>query len=304
MIAKKSWLFIFVLCTLLLVGCNSMTAEPASINTTSEACTTPEPVVQVVYETEFVEVQVEVSVEKELKATPSTLIQVTDLTEAVSLLESSQLRLDAAQALLDASIALDYDVNHPVYQLALQEIEFSQEDVFFYTNNVDELEQAEKERLQNLIDNGEYPSAATVWYYMKYTLGWNDYVCAGVMGNLMAEVGGQTLNLNIDLYYSHDGHTYYGICQWKDEFYPEIHGADLDSQLEFLKDTVEKEFKGYGYLHEPGFTYEDFIALDDEREAALIFARVYERCRPISHNRRQDNAEKALIYFAPSLGEE
>ena len=38
-------------------------------------------------------------------------------------------------------------------------------------------------------------------------LGWNDYVCAGIVGNLMAEVGGQTLNIDPQL-----GNSYYGIC--------------------------------------------------------------------------------------------
>ena len=35
----------------------------------------------------------------------------------------------------------------------------------------------------------EYPVATQIWRYMK-AQGWNDYVCAGIMGNIMAEVGG------------------------------------------------------------------------------------------------------------------
>ena len=45
----------------------------------------------------------------------------------------------------------------------------------------------------------EYPAATEICLYMK-DLGWNDYVCAGIMGNLMAEVGGQTLDIQYHLY--------------------------------------------------------------------------------------------------------
>ena len=38
----------------------------------------------------------------------------------------------------------------------------------------------------------KYPVATYIWRYMK-DLGWSDAVCAGIMGNMMAEVGGHTL---------------------------------------------------------------------------------------------------------------
>ena len=55
----------------------------------------------------------------------------------------------------------------------------------------------------------EYPAATQIWRYMK-AQGWNDYVCAGIMGNLMTEVGGQTL----DIRYTLSSNSYYGMCQW------------------------------------------------------------------------------------------
>lgn len=143
---------------------------------------------------------------------------------------------------------------------------------------------------------GEYPVATQVWRYMKEELGWNDYVCAGVMGNMMAEVGGQTLNLQPGLY-GHSGGGFYGICQWSGRYYPSIQGASLDAQLDFLRDTVQKELNTYGYLFRSGMGYDEFCALTDAEDAALAFAKAYERCGSGSYGIRQSNALKALNYF-------
>ena len=89
----------------------------------------------------------------------------------------------------------------------------------------------------------EYPVAAKVWNYLKLC-GWNDYVCAGVMGNLMRETGGDTLNLKPTLYDS--SRAYYGICQWSKRYCHEVQGKDLDYQLDYLKTTIEKEFLTFG----------------------------------------------------------
>ena len=36
----------------------------------------------------------------------------------------------------------------------------------------------------------EYPAATEAWLIMKEEFGWSDTVCAGIIGNLMAECGG------------------------------------------------------------------------------------------------------------------
>lgn len=139
----------------------------------------------------------------------------------------------------------------------------------------------------------EYPIATKVWLFMKNELGWNDYICAGVMGNLMAETGGQTLNLKPGLYAG----SYYGICQWSSTYYPQVIGTGLDTQLQFLKNTVKKEFDTYGKLYQSGMKYEDFIRMTGCRSTALAFAKVYERCNSKHYAIRQTNAEKAYAYF-------
>lgn len=141
----------------------------------------------------------------------------------------------------------------------------------------------------------EYPVASYIWLYMK-ELGWNDYVCAGIMGNIMAEVGGNTLDLDPYLYY-YDSGTYYGICQWYVSYYPEISGSSLEYQCYFLESTIAEEINVFGYKYSNSMNYTRFLNLTDPSDAALCFAKCYERCASFSYGVRQSNAEKAYAYF-------
>lgn len=139
--------------------------------------------------------------------------------------------------------------------------------------------------------SAEYPAATYIWRYMK-NLGWNDYVCAGIMGNLMAEVGGQTLNIR----YTLSSNGYYGMCQWKRE-YSNIWGAGLESQCDYLRDTIEYEFNTFGFKYKQNFNFNSFLNMTDAQQAALAFAKSYERCASGSYKVRQQNAVKAYNYF-------
>ena len=138
-----------------------------------------------------------------------------------------------------------------------------------------------------------YPVATYVWEYLK-GLGYNDYVCAGILGNMMAECGGQTFNLNPNLY-STDG--YYGICQWSPGHY-DIMDASLEEQCDYLAGNIEYEFNTFGDKYKKDFDYEDFLQLTDAEEAALAFAKSYERCNSKYYKVRLENALKAYEYFA------
>ena len=148
-----------------------------------------------------------------------------------------------------------------------------------------------------VVQEEKYPVAREVWNYMKNTLGWNDAVCAGVMGNLMVETGGYTLNLK-PLRYNNTGN-YYGICQWSLRYYPEAAGMSLTQQLNLLKNTVQKEINTFGKCYYSGFNYSKFIALNNAQDAALAFAKCYERCSQSSYNysKRQQCAIVAYNYF-------
>lgn len=137
----------------------------------------------------------------------------------------------------------------------------------------------------------QYPAATQIWRYMK-SLGWNDYVCAGIMGNLMAEVGGQTLNIR----YTLSSGSYYGMCQWS-RSYSAVWGAGLETQCNFLRDTIKYEFDTYGFKYQRGFNFDSFLNMTDAQQAALAFAKSYERCGSGSYNVRQSNAVKAYNYF-------
>lgn len=137
----------------------------------------------------------------------------------------------------------------------------------------------------------EYPAATQIWRYMK-AQGWNDYVCAGIMGNLMAEVGGQTL----DIRYTLSSSGYYGMCQWS-RGYSQVWGAGLETQCDFLRDTIKYEFDTYGFKYQKGFNFNSFLNMTDAQQAALAFAKSYERCASGSYGVRQKNAVKAYNYF-------
>jgi len=139
----------------------------------------------------------------------------------------------------------------------------------------------------------EYPVATYIWLYCKSELNYNDYVIAGIMGNLMAEVGGGTLELK----YNANSKGYYGICQWSKRYYPYITDTSLIEQCEILGNTIEEELNNFGFCYKRGYKYQDFLDLSDECAAALMFAKAYERCAEESYLARQKNATKAYDYF-------
>ena len=143
-------------------------------------------------------------------------------------------------------------------------------------------------------NKSKYPVATKVWNYMK-ALGWSAAVCAGIMGNMMAEVGGHTLNLRYDAYDKNKA--YYGLCQWSGKYYPQIQGTDLKTQCDFLRDTIKKQIDIYGKRYASGMNYKEFLKLEDPKEVALCFAIAYERCSSATYSVRQTNAVKAYDYF-------
>lgn len=135
--------------------------------------------------------------------------------------------------------------------------------------------------------DGNYNQATQIWNYLRGK-GLNEYVCAGIIGNIMAEVGGHTLDISRWPQYSHKG--YYGICQWsgsrKNRLLNDF-GTTLNDQIRFL----------YVELFEVIPKDNSFYNMQDEKQAALYFAKYYERCSSKYYSVRQKNATKALEYF-------
>jgi hypothetical protein len=140
----------------------------------------------------------------------------------------------------------------------------------------------------------EYFYAAKVWeFFMRR--GYGEIITSAIIGNMMIETSGGSLKLNPTIY--NPDYLYYGLCQWSLKYCPSIAGASFEYQLEYLDLTIEKEFKVFGKYYKKGFTFEDFLTIDDPAEAALAFAKVYERCGAGSYNKRKQAAIKAYEYF-------
>lgn len=205
--------------------------------------------------------------------------------ELKSLIQEYQEIVNSAHDLAEATRALGYDENHPIIEFAKKEYETANEYLEIYQNRLNEINSQWNDKLST------YPVATEIWLYMK-DQGWNDAVCAGILGNMMAECGGHTLFLQPTV----SNKYYYGICQWS-KGYPNVWYSNLDSQCEFLINTIEYEFNTFGSSYKRGFNFNSFLNLNDEKEVAKAFAKCYERCGSSSLNQRQKNATIAYNYF-------
>lgn len=209
-----------------------------------------------------------------------------DMDILIELIEEQISRQKAAHKMADAARALGYAEDHEVILLAQQEWTEAQQLQQSYQKIYDKLESKWHQKEE------EYPVATYIWSYFK-ELGYNDQVCAGILGNLMAEVGGQTL----DIQYWLSGNGYYGMCQWNKAYSAEVWGASLEEQCAFLQNTIKYEIDTFGYAYKKSFNYDSFLALTDCEKAALAFAKCYERCGSSSYYTRQSNAIRAYNYF-------
>lgn len=132
----------------------------------------------------------------------------------------------------------------------------------------------------------QYPYACLVWQRLREA-GYNEYVSAGILGNMMAECGGQTLALQPFLY----SHGYYGLCMWSLRYGASVGGRDLKGQMDYLFATIQKNMNYFGGSN----CYNNFLSLTNEQTAASWFQKYYERGS--GGYVRAANATKALNYF-------
>lgn len=147
----------------------------------------------------------------------------------------------------------------------------------------------------NTVATGD--AAQQVWTYLK-SYGYSDSVAAGIIGNMMRECGGDTLNLDWNIVGHYNGDEFYGLCQWCLRYTPSgFKGSNVKEQCEYLQKTIKSEFANYGGNYN-GITYNEFLK-SNTRTAAIAFERVYERCGDYSteDTRRANNAEKAYNKF-------
>lgn len=251
-----------------------------------------EPATVVEYVTRTVEVEVDKSFKiDKIEEFEDPNLDTYTMAQLQALIEAERANQEAAHELAESARKLGWPEESEPIVSAKNEWWNAQLAIEVYDARYQEF-YAESEEAKWITKSAEYPAATQIWRYMK-DLGWNDYVCAGIMGNLMAEVGGQTL----DIQYWLQGNGYYGMCQWNKAYRSSVWGADLVGQCDFLRDTIKYEIDTFGYAYKKGFNLDSFLALSNERDAALAFAKCYERCGSETYTIRQNNAEKAYDYF-------
>ena len=204
-----------VLVAMLMLSCTVMAV--AGTTTTSEDYIPSETIETVNLKTriEYIEVPVEVEVPTALVGNLLIYVETDDRAELRELMAECEQRKADAHDMAEAARACGYAEDHPVILLAQDEWESANELYKIYKEKCNGLIKAEAWE--------EYPVATECWLYLK-DLGYNDYVCAGIIGNMMAEVGGGTLNLQWWL-----GDSFYGLCQWSTYYRPEAKGLDIPS---------------------------------------------------------------------------
>ena len=220
-------------------------------------------------------------------------VEPTTYDEANSLLDEATKCQEIAQMVLDGLIELGYEPDHPAIVMAYAELENRTADVAYYQKKQTEWEEIHKWEVRA----SEYPVATQVWLYMKEEFGWSDTVCAGIMGNMMAECGGCWTS---DLHWNVSSSSGYGMIQWlggrKQQLF-NIYGSSpsIEDQLNFMKDEL---YGTNGVTKQVTDSQLDKIMnADSPEDCAYAFACYFERCGEGHRWVRRDYARRAYDYF-------
>lgn len=244
---------------------------------------TSEPVLEAEPEEEVITLEV-VEVER---------VEPTTLEEANTALENAIFRRDTTASVYEGLLLLGYVEEHPAVVMAKTDFQNAEADVEYYTEQ--QLIRQEEENWR--VRAEEYPVATQVWLYMKNELGFSDIVCAGIMGNMMAECGGcWTSDLDWDVSSSSG----YGMIQWlggrKNQLFS-IYGSNpsIENQLNFMKDEL---YGTNGVTKQVTDSQLDkIINAETPEDCAYAFACYYERCGEGHRWVRRDYARRAYEYF-------
>ena len=220
-------------------------------------------------------------------------VEPTTYDEANSLLDEATKCQETAQMVLDGLTELGYEPDHPAIVMAYAELENRTADVAYYQEKQIEWEEIHKweERA------AEYPAAAEAWLYMKNEFGWSNTICAGIIGNLMAECGGcWTQDLDWKINTSHG----VGMVQWiggRRTQLIDLYGENpsITQQLDFVRaelyglDGVTKQVTDS--------QLDKIMNAETPEDCAYYFACYYERCAEQHRYPRKGYARTAYEYF-------
>lgn len=220
-------------------------------------------------------------------------VEPATLDEANTALEDAIFHRDTTKSVYEGLLLLGYDTEHPAVVMAKTDFENAEADVEYYTKQ--QLIRQEEENWR--VRAEEYPVATQAWLYMKNELGFSDIVCAGIMGNMMAECGGcWTSDLDWDVSSSSG----FGMIQWlggrKQQLFS-IYGSNpsVENQLDFVKDEL---YGTNGVTKQVTDSQLDkIINAETPEDCAYAFACYYERCGEGHRWVRRDYARRAYEYF-------
>jgi hypothetical protein len=234
----------------------------------------------------YILVEVPILVPVELTGNFLKYQDTNDFSELCQLLTESEQRKKSANKMMEAARECGYPEDHPIIILAQEEWAIAHELSQIYQEKIDKTNLAKAWH--------EYPVATEIWIHLTQVMGYNNYVAAGILGNMMVECGGLTLHLDWTAVNKNSG--CYGLCQWHPYYHQEIQNCNLQQQIAYMTKSFPELLSQYAYVYSSNFTYEDFLNLTDARIAARAFSYIYER-PGIYHTVREDMAEKAYDYF-------
>ena len=220
-------------------------------------------------------------------------VEPSTLEEANTALENAMFRRDTAVAVHEGLLLLGYAEDHPAVVLAAADIVNTEADIEYYT----EQQAIRQEEYNWQVRAEEYPAATEAWLYMKNEFGWSDTVCAGIIGNLMAECGGcWTQDLDWDINTSHG----MGMVQWiggRRTQLIDLYGNNpsVKDQLNFMRDEL---YGLNGVTKQVTDSQLDKIMnAASPEDCAYYFACYYERCAEQHRYPRKGYARTAYEYF-------
>lgn len=220
-------------------------------------------------------------------------IKPSNLEEANKALEDAIFRRELAISICEGLLSFGYEADHPAVVMAQSDVENTEADYLFYKEWQETYQIEENWRIRAQ----EYPVATKVWLYMKNELGFNDIVCAGIMGNMMAECGGcWTSDLDWDEYTNHS----YGLIQWlggrrRELFAKYGDKPGIEEQLQFMYDEL---FGTHGVTEQvTEYQLKKIMDAETPEECAFAFATYFERCSEEYRAWRKGYARRAYEYF-------
>ena len=220
-------------------------------------------------------------------------VEPATLEEANRLLDDAIFRRDTAKLVYEGLLSLGYEGEHPAVVMAATGLENAELDCTFY----EEWQAIRQEEENWRVRAKEYPVATQVWLYMKNEFGWSDIVCAGIMGNMMAECGGCWYQ---DLDWESNTPHGLGMIQWINGRRREIisiygENPSIEEQLLFMRDEL---YGTNGVTKQVNNQQlEKIMNAETPEDCAYYFAHYFERCNDEYKPPRRGYARRAYDYF-------